>query len=165
MEIITGITLCLLCNFAYFLSSAVFYQNLFFSKTSFKNTIRVSNSLDSDQTRRYVESDLGPNCEGYQRNKRKYAFILSNHFYSKSLRGKLNSKFSIGEVYRRIYNRKFSFTATQNVISERISDDIPPQMKILNMAIPVLMHFCSFVSNWSVASSIMPHVIQGNVTL
>ena len=29
------------------------------------------------------------------------------------------------------------------MISERISDDIPPQMKILNMVIPILMHFCS----------------------
>ena len=30
------------------------------------------------------------------------------------------------------------------MISERIFDDIPPQMKILNMVIPILMHFCSF---------------------
>ena len=28
------------------------------------------------------------------------------------------------------------------MISERIFDDIPPQMKILNMVIPILMHFC-----------------------
>ena len=28
-----------------------------------------------------------------------------------------------------------------------ISDDIPPQMKILKMVVPILMHFCSFVSN------------------
>ena len=27
------------------------------------------------------------------------------------------------------------------MIFERISDDIPPQMKILNMDIPILMHF------------------------
>ena len=47
-----------------------------------------------------------------------------------------------------------------NMISERKSDDIPPQMKILNMVIPILMHFCSFVANGRVASSIMPHVIQ-----
>ena len=33
------------------------------------------------------------------------------------------------------------------MISERISDDIPPQMKILIMVISILMHFCSFVSN------------------
>ena len=51
------------------------------------------------------------------------------------------------------------------MISKRISDDIPPQMKILNMVITILMHFCSFVSNWSVASLIMPDVIQRNVTL
>ena len=36
------------------------------------------------------------------------------------------------------------------MISERICDDIPPQMKIL--VIPILMHFCSFVSNFSDAS-------------
>ena len=30
------------------------------------------------------------------------------------------------------------------MISDRISDDVPPQMKILNMVIPNLMHFCSF---------------------
>ena len=42
------------------------------------------------------------------------------------------------------------------MISERISDDIPPQMKILNMVIPILMHFCSFVSNCSCASRIQP---------
>ena len=36
--------------------------------------------------------------------------------------------------------------------SNSIFDDLPPQMKILNMVIPLLMHFCRFVSNWSVAS-------------
>ena len=30
------------------------------------------------------------------------------------------------------------------MISERISDDIPPQMKNLNMVIPILMHFEHF---------------------
>ena len=48
-------------------------------------------------------------------------------------------------------------------ISDRISDDIPPQMKIFNMVIPILMHVCSFVSSWSVASRITPLVIQRNV--
>ena len=32
------------------------------------------------------------------------------------------------------------------MISERISDDIPRQMKNLNMVISILMHFFSFVS-------------------
>ena len=50
------------------------------------------------------------------------------------------------------------------MISKRISDEMPPQMKILNMVIPILMHFCSFVSNLSVASRIKLHVIQQNVT-
>ena len=30
------------------------------------------------------------------------------------------------------------------MISERISDVIPPQMKILNMVIPILMHYYIF---------------------
>ena len=30
------------------------------------------------------------------------------------------------------------------MISERISDDIPPQMKILTMVIPILMHYQHF---------------------
>ena len=29
-------------------------------------------------------------------------------------------------------------------------------MKILNMVIPTLMHLCSFISNWSVASHMKP---------
>ena len=42
------------------------------------------------------------------------------------------------------------------MISERISDDIPPKMKILNKIIPILMYFCSLSSNWSVTSRIKP---------
>ena len=39
----------------------------FFSRNSFRNTIRVSNSLDSDQDRRFVGPELGPIvCKGYQ---------------------------------------------------------------------------------------------------
>ena len=33
-----------------------------FLKSSFRNTIRVSNSLDTDQNRHFVWPDLGPNC-------------------------------------------------------------------------------------------------------
>ena len=40
------------------------------------------------------------------------------------------------------------------MISESISDNIPPQMKNLNMVIPILMPFYRLVSNWSVASRI-----------
>ena len=43
------------------------------------------------------------------------------------------------------------------MIFECISDDIPPQMKILNMVFPILMRFYSLVSNWSVASRMKPH--------
>ena len=38
-----------------------FFQINFFTN-SFRNTIRVSNSLDPDQDRHNVGPDLGPNC-------------------------------------------------------------------------------------------------------
>ena len=38
-----------------------------FSKKNFKNTIRVSNSLDPDHARPFFGPDLAPNCcEDYQ---------------------------------------------------------------------------------------------------
>ena len=43
------------------------------------------------------------------------------------------------------------------MIFDCISDNIPPQMKILNMVISILMHFYNLVSNWSVASRKKPH--------
>ena len=50
-------------NFAcFFLSSAIFFKNLLFLKNSFRNTIRVSNSLDPDQAQHFAGPDLGPNC-------------------------------------------------------------------------------------------------------
>ena len=49
------------------------------------------------------------------------------------------------------------------MISERIYDDIPPQMKILNMVIPILMHFCIMSLSLSVASHIKPHVISQDI--
>ena len=44
------------------LSSADFFQNKLFLKNSFRDAIRVSNSLDPDQAQRFVGSDLDPNC-------------------------------------------------------------------------------------------------------
>ena len=49
-------------NFYDFLSSAKKFSKSTFSKNSFRNTIRVSNSLDPDQARRSVGPDLVPNC-------------------------------------------------------------------------------------------------------
>ena len=45
-----------------FLSSAVFFSKSTFQKNSFKNTIRVSKRLDTDQAQCYFGPDLGPNC-------------------------------------------------------------------------------------------------------
>ena len=54
------LTLCLLGNSCFCLLLTFFKIN--FLKKKFRNTIRVSNSLDSDQARRYVGPDLGPIC-------------------------------------------------------------------------------------------------------
>ena len=56
------LTLCPLGVFPAFSSSADFFSKSTFSKNSFKNTIKVSNSLDPDQARHFVGPDLGPNC-------------------------------------------------------------------------------------------------------
>ena len=44
------------------LLSADFFLNLFFSKNSFRNTIRVSNCLNPDQDLHSVGLDMGSNC-------------------------------------------------------------------------------------------------------
>ena len=48
--------------FMLLLSSAEFFQDKHFQKKSFGNTIRVTNSLDPEQDRRFVGPDLGTNC-------------------------------------------------------------------------------------------------------
>ena len=40
----------------------ILFSQINFLDFFFRNTIRVSNILDTDQTRRSVGSDLGPNC-------------------------------------------------------------------------------------------------------
>ena len=42
------------------LSSAIFFFRINFLKKSFRNTIRVSNSLDNDQDSHFVGPDLDP---------------------------------------------------------------------------------------------------------
>ena len=58
----------MLGKFACFLSSAVFFfSKSTFSKNSFRNVMKVSNSMDPDLARRFVGPDLGPNClQSYQ---------------------------------------------------------------------------------------------------
>ena len=51
----------MLGNFSWFCFHVVFFKiNLL--ENSFRNTIRVSNSLDPDQARHFVRPDLGPKC-------------------------------------------------------------------------------------------------------
>ena len=60
---ISFLTLCMLGNVSCFcLSSADLFSKLTFSKTSIRSTMTVSNGLDTDQDRRFVGPDLGPNC-------------------------------------------------------------------------------------------------------
>ena len=47
---------------SHFLLSADYFQKSTLMKNSFRNTIRVSSSLDPDQARHFVGPDLGPNC-------------------------------------------------------------------------------------------------------
>ena len=57
------LTLCLLDILHAFLSSVDLFSKInFLKKKSFRNTIRVLNSLDPDQARHFVGSDLVPNC-------------------------------------------------------------------------------------------------------
>ena len=50
-----------------FLLSADFFQNQLFLKNSFRNTIRVSNTLDLNQARHFVGPDPVPTlCKVYQ---------------------------------------------------------------------------------------------------
>ena len=49
------------------------------------------------------------------------------------------------------------------MISDLISDEIPLQLKILNIFIPILMLFLSLVSNLIIAGIVKPHLIQQNV--
>ena len=53
----TSLSLCMRGNFACFF----FFRMLIFKK-SFRNTIRVSNSLDPDQAGHFIGPDVGPNC-------------------------------------------------------------------------------------------------------
>ena len=55
------LTHCMLGNFSCFFVVCGFFYSVF-KKKYFRNTIRVSNSLDPDQARRFVGPDLGPNC-------------------------------------------------------------------------------------------------------
>ena len=54
-------TLCMLGNFSCFICGQLTFFKLIFSKNSFTNTIRVSNSFDPDQDRHFVCPDLGLN--------------------------------------------------------------------------------------------------------
>ena len=48
--------------YMFFLSSADFFQNQHFLKSSLRNTIRVSNNLNQEEAAHFIGPDLGPNC-------------------------------------------------------------------------------------------------------
>ena len=53
---------CFFVNFFMLFCRLLIFSKSTFSKNSFKNAIRVSNSLDPDQDQCVVGPDLGPNC-------------------------------------------------------------------------------------------------------
>ena len=54
------LALCMPGNFSYFFVVCLFFQKKF--KKFFRNTIRVSNSLDPDLAQHFVGPDLCSNC-------------------------------------------------------------------------------------------------------
>ena len=56
------LNLCILCNFSLSFTVCRLFSTSTFSKNYFRNTIRVSNSLDPYQARHFVWLDLDPNC-------------------------------------------------------------------------------------------------------
>ena len=54
------LTLCMLGNFCCLRYLLIFFKTI--SKESFRNTIRMSNSLHLDQARHFVRPDLYSNC-------------------------------------------------------------------------------------------------------
>ena len=55
--------------------------------------------------------------------------------------------------------QNFHMVRLSSDIRSEITDDIPPKMKILNKVIPMLMHFCSVTSIWSITDGVNLHVI------
>ena len=72
---------------------------------------------------------------------------LGDNFIKKLHLGRYIVGYTVGNL---VIQR--SSSGAVKVISNRISEDMPPLMKIFDMVIPILMHFCIFVSNWSIAS-------------
>ena len=69
LPIITSLRKCaaihlvgMLDNFVCYFLSADFFSKPTFSKNSFRNPIRVSNSLDADLAQHFVGPDLDPSC-------------------------------------------------------------------------------------------------------
>ena len=66
-------------------------------KTSFRNTIRVSNNLDPDQAQHFVRPDHGPNC--LKRNYQQTAKVAATFAASKE-RAKIPEK--LGQIWKPI---------------------------------------------------------------
>ena len=46
--------------------------------------------------------------------------------------------------------RKFSFTAMHERSGKTLFPNVYPMIYLPNMVIPILMHFCSLISHWSI---------------
>ena len=56
-------------------------------------------------------------------------------------------RYILSDIWSEIY-----FYVNVQAIKHDFPKCIPPQMKILNIVIPILMHFCRLASNWRVGS-------------
>ena len=70
-------------------------------ENSFRNTIRVSHSLDPDQTRHFIGSDLGPNCLPSQHCSQNELFMFQDawpgavEMYRNATKGKKDVKITV----------------------------------------------------------------------
>ena len=91
------VSLCMLCNFACFLSFAdffFFFSKSSFSKNSFRNTIRVTNSLDPDQARQngsklFAKVICRRHCSSQGAKTLLFLFIYSSQFNRKKCHGEI----------------------------------------------------------------------------
>ena len=66
MEVFVKLAIWVILN-AFYCPLLIFFQNYFFAKSYYRNTIRVSNSLGPDQVRQFVGLNwVQTVCNGYQ---------------------------------------------------------------------------------------------------
>ena len=87
LSTISPLNHCKLGNFHdFFVICMLIFPKLTFSKNSFRNAIRVSNSLDPDQARHFVWPDLDSSCLQRLQADATSRLITSENYSHKTLR-------------------------------------------------------------------------------